>query len=182
MRRFLLALSAFLLSGLAFASPAYHRPRWGHPEHTCRDTRALVLAKQCRSVTWDARGCHVSAAVCLDIYSGAEVATDTAPTALQVDHLFSAHRAFEARAWAPREFERFFNDRDNLIVTRSKTNDRKGDKGPDGWCPALPDARRLVAVRYRRTATRWRLPISPAEEVGLKAWERGLCSSGARVL
>src|ERR1700712_4658429 len=53
------AVLAVTLAGPASAEESYKRPRWSHPEHTCRDTRAMVLVQRCRFVEMDARGCHV---------------------------------------------------------------------------------------------------------------------------
>lgn len=76
----------------------------------------------------------------------------------------------------------FFNDPDNLSITRARTNLRKGALLPDRWCPALRGARIASAVRYERVALRYRLPLSPQERGGLDLWKSGECATGARVL
>lgn len=166
----------------AVSSAPYHRPRWSHPEHSCRDTRAVLLAQRCASVTWDPKGCRVREATCLDVYTGVQVSTDTAAQSLQIDHLLPASQAWRRRTWNPGEFEAYFNDPDNLIVTRSRTNDQKGELMPSAWCPRLRGARMLAATRLRRVADRYHIPLTEADEAGLLAWQAGECATGSRIL
>jgi HNH endonuclease len=176
-----LAALVLLVNALPALAGDYVRPNWSKAEG-CRDTRAVVLAAQCSQVTWSANGCSVRAAVCPDLYSGFEIATDSAGQALHVDHLYPASAAWHGREWTKAEFQAFFNDQENLIVVRARTNMRKGDDGPGGWCPLNIAARPVIAAKYRATAAKWSLPISKADEVGLRAWERGECGPGARIL
>jgi len=175
---------AFFAPGYYAAQHAtpWHRPRWAHPDHTCRDTRALLLASRCAAVTWSPNGCHVRTATCLDVYTGAQVSTDDAPHALQVDHLLPVAVARARRAWTPAQFTQYYNDTDNLMVTRARTNEQKGDRMPGSWCPALPGARRLAAVRLSRVAAYYRIPLTGSDRRGLGAWSNGHCAAGAKVL
>lgn len=166
----------------ATVAAAWHRPRWAHPDHTCRDTRALLLASRCAAVTWDPRGCHVRTATCLDTYTGAQVSTDDVPHALQVDHLLPVAVARARRSWTPAAFAQYYNDMDNLMVTRARTNERKSDLMPGAWCPALPGARRLAAVRLSRVAERYGIPLAATDRAGLAAWGAGRCGAGAKIL
>ena len=169
--------------GTCAPAPApWHHPRWGHPDGSCRDTRALLLAQRCASVTWDAHGCHVRQATCLDVYTGKQVSTDDAPHALQIDHLLPVAVARARRSWTVVEFTQYFNDMDNLMVTRARTNEQKGDHMPAGWCPALPGARKLAAVRLSRVAQRYGIPLTASDRVGLDAWGRGECAAAAKIL
>lgn len=197
------ALAAAAVLALAVpmlaAAPAYNRPAWLDLDGNGRNTRADVLAAHCRSITWDAAGRTARQAVCKDFYTGREIATDTPAQALHVDHVLAAAAAWRARfsvggAWRQddgtrceradkcAEFRRFFNDRENLRVTRARTNMQKGDRGPADWCPAVRGARLATARIYRAMARKWALPTTAADERGLRAWERGECAPGARVL
>jgi hypothetical protein len=185
-RAVLLALLLLVNAGaeIVNANPrsAYKRPRWRDDDHDCQNTRVEVLIRTCRPIKLSANGCKVLSATCQDLYSGAEVSSDTPAQAFQIDHLFPAVEAWTRRDWTPESFADFFNDQRNLIATRARTNLRKGDKMPQEWCPAERGARILAARRFRRIARAYGLPIRPAEEAGLRAWEAGTCAPTARVL
>lgn len=181
----LILLAAPVLAG------GFDRPSW--KVQACRDARARVMAQQCASVTWDAKGCKPRQAVCKDVYEGAEISTDTPAQALAVDHVYPASVAWARGTWlrpdgtrctSPKRtktdpgcpaFLVFYNDPRNLLVVRARTNMQKSDQMPDRWCPATRGGRRVAAVRFRQTAKAYRLPILPAEEIGLRAWEAGTC-------
>lgn len=174
--------------------PPFHRPRWGDLDHDGLDTRADVLAATCGRVTWDPRHRHVRHAECLDLYSGAVVATDAAAQALQVDHLYPASVAWHRKAWytdtgtrcayaeSCSSYVKFFNDTSNLVVTRSRTNGRKSDKMPGEWCPADPAARAVAAVKFINIRNKYDLPTTPDDALGLTAWAGQRCAPGAAVL
>lgn len=178
-----LLLSALLLAFLAATLEAEtYRPAWSDADHDGFNAREELILAQCPVVHLTPDGKGIKAATCLDLYSGAEISTDTPSQSLHADHLYPAAEAWKRRAWTRAEFRAFFNDSRNLVLTRARTNLRKGDSMPQEWCPATGGARMLAAKRFRETAKRWRLPILPAEERGLRAWEAGGCASGARKL
>lgn len=172
---------AALLVLAASESRAYPRPSWRDEDHDCQSTRTEVLVKTCRVKLSPSR-CKVVQATCLDLYSGAEVASDTPAQTFHVDHIFPAAEAWKRRTWTADEFADFFNDQGNLLVTRARTNLRKGDRMPQEWCPASRGARMLVARRLRRTAAVYGLKVSSEEQAGVRSWERGECAPGAVVL
>lgn len=178
------------------ASQRFVRPVWADVDHDCRDTRAEVLAAQCSSVTWSPSGCRVVKAVCVDVYTGVEVASDTATQTFHVDHLLPAAEAWKRGEWrltpaerrqhvpagsrctrpsACRAFAAFFNDPRNLNVTRARTNERKRDRMPGAWCPEAAPVRPVVARQFRAVASAYRISLTPAEQAGLRAWDRGVC-------
>lgn len=169
---------ALLLATTAQAQE-FKRPRWASGPGGF-DTRAQVLMARCGSVA--IKGHHVQAATCKDAYTGLVIATDSAPQAIQIDHLLPCADAWSRRTWTADEFKAFYNDAENLNVTRSRTNSQKGALLPQSWCPALRGARIAAAVRYERIAARYRLSLSPEERVGLDFWRRGECAPGAKVL
>lgn len=189
-----LAHLLLLLLFLALPAAAYDRPRWADADRDCKDTRAEVLEQQCATVTWDARGCRVRRAACMDVYSGAEIATDTAAQSIQVDHIYPASVACARGTWLLADGSRctradrcpaysaFFNDAQNLLATRSATNRDKAALMPAEWCPATRGARILAAKRLRAVAARYRLPLTARDEIGLRAWAAGSCASGSVVL
>lgn len=177
--RWVVALALFVSLPLAAWEP-YSRPAWAR--EGCRTTRTQALIEQCE-VVLSPDGCTVTRATCFDLYSGAELATDSPAQALHVDHLLPACEAWKRRAWSPAEFREFFNYRDfNLVVTRARTNLRKGDAMPDAWCPANASSRPFLARRFRFVAERFRIPLNERERAGLRAWDAGQCAAGAKEL
>lgn len=169
-----------LLLAVPITAAEYKRPRWADADHDGLDTRAEVLTARCK-VAELVKG-RVRRAICLDAYTGREVATDTAAQSLQVDHVLPAVRAWRSRSWTKAEFREFFNDPVNLVVTRSKTNNDKSALLPHQWCPAVVSARMSTATRYEQTAARYRISLSPEELAGLAAWRRLECYPGSKVL
>lgn len=179
-------LLAVFLALPATARERFARPGWADFDGDCRDTRAEVLAAQCLSVSWDAKGCHVLQAVCRDPYTGAEVASDS-PQGFHVDHVFPASVAWWRGTWrlssgepctkpsACPAFKSFFNDPLNLRVVRARTNLRKSDLMPGEWCPDDPAARPEVARILREAARAYRLPLLDKELLALATWDRGAC-------
>lgn len=177
-------LSAFLIAAFLFSPPteaADRRPGWA-AEDGCRNTRAVVMAEQCSLVTWDRRGCTVRQATCFDVYSDTEISADTAAQAFQVDHVFPYSEAAKRRTWTAAEMRQFYNDHGNLLVVRSRTNGRKGDKMPNEWCPATACGRRVAAGLFTYAATRYDIPVTAEEWAGVEAWRRGECAPGAVVI
>lgn len=191
-------LILFVLLALPAAAQRFERPFWADSDHDCRDTRAEVLSEKCSSVTWNQSGCRVVRAVCTDAYSGAEVATDSPSQALQVDHLLPASVAWKRGTWLLKNGARctepahcptyltFFNDVQNLNVTRARTNRQKSDLMPGvagkskdkdgkGWCPESPAVRPAVAHQFRAVAATYHIPLTASEFAGLRAWDRGVC-------
>jgi chorismate mutase len=181
--RSLISVTA-LIFALTFPASAAspRRPGWRDADGDCQNTRTEVILRDCRHVELSANGCKVLSAVCPDPYTGAEIATDSPAQALHVDHIFPAAEARRRRSWTTAAFTAFYNDMDNLVVTRARTNQRKSDLMPDKWCPAGPVARRLTARTIRRVARSYALPLRPNEQRALRAWERGECPAGSVVL
>lgn len=175
------ALALSLLLALPLHAESY-RPAWSDVDRDGFNTREELILAQCPIVhlTPDRKG--IKAATCLDIYDGSEISTDTPSQSLHADHVYPSSQAWKRRKWSREGFRVFFNDPQNLILTRARTNMRKGDLMPHEWCPASPGARILTAKRFRETAKRYGLPIYPAEERGLRAWEKGTCARKARRL
>lgn len=172
-----------LLPLLSLTKSDYHRPRWSDVDGDCQNTRTEVLVSQCGYVHFkDARQCSVDRATCRDTYSGLEVASDSAPQSFQVDHLYPASEAWKRKRWTKAEFSRFFNDPRNLVLTTARTNERKGDRMPQEWCPTLGGARIFAAKRISAVVDAYQFPLTREEAAGVAAWSRGECAPEARVL
>ena len=139
-----IALGAFLL-GAVVGMPPYRRADWPHwitgldPEHPCRDTRQLVLARDARpsSIRWNEDGCRVVSGLWIDPYSG-ELISD--PADLDVDHVVAlqdAHRR-GAAGWSRDRKRQYANDlryRFHLLAVSASLNRAKGAKDASAWVP-----------------------------------------------
>lgn len=180
------ALVLWLVSTAALASGhhSYQRPAWRDDDYNGHNTRVDMILKSCGPVVMS-RSAHdvVEQATCPDLYTGTEFATDTPAQSIQIDHLFPVSQARARKGWWTEEtFADFYNDPGNLVVCRARTNERKGDLMPDGWCPGEPSVRPEVARRFLEVVGIWDLPLTAAEWAGVRAWERGECAPGAKVI
>lgn len=178
-----LILAALLLA----ASPAFAadapRPSWRDDDHDCQSTRTEVIIRDCREVVLSANGCTVAAAVCVDLYTGADITTDTPAQSIQIDHLFPYAEARTRKRWSKAALANFFNDQLNLVAVRARTNGQKSDRMPGEWCPSDARARPEVARRFRAVVKRrYAFALTASEEAGVRAWERGECMPGDKVV
>lgn len=172
----------------------FERPQWGDLDRNGRDTRADALVSQCLYVVFDVKGKHVKRAECFDLYTGSVIATDSAASALQIDHVFPASLAWKRRAWRNDngsicttakhcdEYKRFYNDPMNLIVTRSRNNGRKSDRGPGFWCPSNPKAFPVITAIIEQDILKYQFPILESERAGIEKWKHGECIAGSILL
>lgn len=164
----------------------YERPDWGRgiPGND-RDVRAEALSSLCRVLAWNPDRSTVILAECRDAYSGkTEV---RAGRAWSLDHVLPAARAWHSRTWRNvrggicrhadkcREFQGFFDYKENLLPTSLLANEQKSDKGPAEFCPANPSILPELARTWRAVAERWRIELTPADLSGLTAWDLGAC-------
>ncbi len=192
----LCAALAFIVAGFAIGNLVHDgerhhapRPAWADLDHDGQSTRVETILRDCSPVRLDAKGRKALEATCVDLYTGAEFATDTPAQSIQIDHLFPQSVARERWAVVGVEdphngytFEDFYNDPLNLQAVRSRTNGQKGDRMPQEWCPADPWIRPLLAERFRQVTEKYRLPLKREELAGLSMWDRGDCAPEAKVI
>jgi hypothetical protein len=185
-----------LIIGAAPATrPPFTRPRWSDTDRDCRSTRVETMA-YCSEVTYDAAGCRALRVVCLDALTGHEFATDTVPQSVHIDHLYPASVAWKRKVWRRPDgtpctssartrtdpgcpdYEEFYNETLNLVVTRARSNRRKSDLMPDRWCPGFA-SRVALSRRIQLVAKGYGLPLTGRELAALKLWESGKCMAGA---
>jgi len=139
----LLALGLLLVA----AAPARYRredwPHWQRINGGCRDTRAVVLARDAvpGTVEWSPDGCTVTAGEWKDPYTGA-LFTD--PKMLDVDHLIPLQRAHlrGGASWSRERKTAYANAlgyRYHLRAVSASANRQKGAQGPDTWRPEKAD-------------------------------------------
>ena len=167
-------------------SGPYARPSWGVGEtkgDDC-DTRCEVLRERCSG--------EPGALRCRDSYAGRY---ETRPASgWQIDHELPAAEVWRLAQWygadgklcpksiGCKSFLAWFNDPENLSIAPQSSNASKGKLMPRAWCPGSPGDRRALAASVRRTARRWRIPLSAADWAGVGAWAEGRCLAGQRVI
>lgn len=108
---------------------------WSDLDGDCLNTRdELLIIKSIVSVTLDESGCNILSGKWVDVYSG-NILLDTKN--IDVDHLVPLSLAWKLGAsnWTDQERTRFYNDEDNIILTGSSVNRKKGDSSPLEWMP-----------------------------------------------
>lgn len=66
---------------------------------------------------------------------------------IDIDHVLSVSE-YEAKCRKGRdvtEIRKFYNDKDNLVITDKKVNQRKGNKSKDEYAPMIKDLQRREA-------------------------------------
>jgi len=109
--------------------------RWADYDRDCQNTRAEVLIERSLTpVVLSDNGCRVVVGMWIDHYTGEKL---TLAGDIDIDHMVPVYWAHVngGHAW-PRLLKRvFYNDWDNLAVTRNTVNRQKGAKAPDQWIP-----------------------------------------------
>lgn len=145
-RLVVLSLGVLLGATTLWAVPAYRRSDWPHwirpVEGSCRDTRALVLARDAveartHPLEWSDDGCRVIGGLWFDLYTGHHI---TDPTLLDVDHTVPLHQAHQSGGWAwPRERKEAYANRLTprfyLVAVHRSANRQKGAQTPETWRP-----------------------------------------------
>lgn len=92
----------------------------------------------------------------------------TNPNYLNIDHivpLYNAHHS-GGRNWSKTKKNKFFNDKDNLIIVSIKANSDKGHKSPVEWLPPNEEYRAEYIIKWYRVKKKWGLEI----EYGVSNW------------
>jgi hypothetical protein len=149
-------------------------PSWKDPaDHSGCSTRDRVLARDLHDVqTRPAPGrgrcrAHVIGGWLDDPYTGVRIDfTLLHPEAIQIDHIYPEHRAWNAGAntWPLPKRQAFANDVANLLAVSGKANEAKGDRGPGRWLPANRPFDCAYVTTYVRVALSYGLPIDPSDK------------------
>lgn len=134
---------------------------WNDPDDRSGcDTRNRILAAQLHDVKFKpgSRDCKVVAGWLIDPYTGTRITLGQ----IQIDHVFSEHRAWNAGAagWDAQRRIAFANDPANLLAVSSKANEAKGDSGIGQWLPPRPDERCSYVMRYLKVAVSYQLSVT----------------------
>lgn len=162
----------------------YGRDRFGTPwadvDGNGCDTRNDVLRRDLTGETVASDGCKVLTGRLDDPYTGETIRFRRGPHSadVQIDHIYSLHRAWLYGAWRWNEERReaFANDRRNLLAVDGPANAAKGDDGPAEWLPPSDGYLCRYAAGYIRVATVHDLPVTAADRAALdRMLSRGDC-------
>lgn len=154
------------------ASPTpYSRREWRHwidADRDCQDTRQEVLIAESEVPVEfaDDRHCRVKRGRWTCPYTG-RVVTD--PAELDIDHVVPLENASASGGWrwSLAKKEAFANDLEHpeaLMAVVASANRQKGSKGPDRWLPPHVTFVCQYVQRWVAIKSRWRLPMSTAEQ------------------
>jgi Protein of unknown function (DUF1524) len=138
-----------------------------HPDGC--NTRYQVLIRDAVRKPQIGPGCYLTHGRWVSPYDGV-VTTD--PVRVQIDHVVPLAVAWGSGAWrwtagTRRRFANDLGTRYDLLAVSGRSNQLKGDSGPDEWLPP----RRAFDCRYMADYTavlwRWRLSIDPTEKAFL---------------
>lgn len=167
------------LTAVHGSESGYWRPSWP-PVEGCLNVREALLLDRGQAVL-DLRRCTVLGGVFPDDWARDAFAGSWAD--VDVEHLVPAKVLWDrwvdhyGAAPAKDRWVEIFAMPSNLWLTRASTNRSRGARGPHEWCPPSRTARRRAAIGWRFVLFQLDLPTTPAEELGLAAWEDGRCLS-----
>jgi 5-methylcytosine-specific restriction endonuclease McrA len=149
--------------------PGYLRdlfPTWKDIDGDGCDARrqALIAASTTPAVT-GAR-CAVISGTWTSAYDGT---SSTVPTDMQIDHVVPLANAWRsgAYAWTTDQRTTYANDQPDLWVASARSNQSKGDRGPEQWRPPNRSIWCTYARRWVGIKTRWRLTVTTPERDAL---------------
>lgn len=165
-RSILFLLLVAFLSGCATAPSAYDRQAWGgwrDEDRNCLNTRHEILKERSLvSPTVDRRGCKVLRGKWQDFYS-----TDvlTKASEIEIDHVVPVKLAHDlgGHQWDQEKKRKFYNDKDNLVITSKFYNRQKGANDILKWQPADKSAACRQMRVWFQVKQKYDLPISKKE-------------------
>lgn len=143
-------------------------PHWSDMDKNCINTRHEVLkARSKTAVILDKKGCKVKSGEWNDYYYS-EV--HTSPKKIDLDHLIPLKHAHEngGQTWSKLEKGHFANDPENLVITNSKYNRKKGAKGIDEWLPVDHTYACRYISDWIRLKKKYKLSFSSSELITIK--------------
>ncbi len=150
-------------------------PRWSDPQdHSGCDTRNRILIAQLSDVQFKpkTRNCKVASGWRVDPYTGERIEL----AQIQIDHVVSLHRAWNAGAskWDLPRRRAFANDIRNLEAVKDKANRDKSDSSLSQWMPPNVGEHCHYALQYLNVSAIYTLPITEADrDAAIQACPKG---------
>lgn len=141
---------------------------------TLQITRDQILARDLRDVAYKpgTHRCVVVSGELDDPYSGLVVQyrRGSSPQAVQVDHVFGLHAAWDrgAATWPQQRRTDLANDPRNLLTTTATVNESKGDQTPRDWRPPDRSGWCTFAQHFADVALGYDLAVTPADVRALR--------------
>lgn len=162
------------MTSLTIAEPQFHKYNrdewlpsgWADPDNDCWDTRAEVLMQESTAPPLiNTKTCRVVKGSWADEFSGFSA---TEAKDVQIDHLVALGDANRSGGWAwsqdkKIDFANDVSDPDHLNAMQGAENQRKSDKGPDGWTPPNLASKCRYVKAYARIKTRWELTVTQSQ-------------------
>lgn len=150
----------------------YSRKDWGGWRvQKCLDTRAQILkAQSLRPVRMDSKSCKVTEGLWVDFYTGDKITMKDQP---QIDHVVPVKHAHSmgGAQWTKIEKSRFYNDKENLVVTSRSMNASKGALSFVEWHPMNRKLTCLYAAKWIHVKNKYGLKYSKPECLNIKVLE-----------
>ncbi|MFZ3229478.1 MAG: DUF1524 domain-containing protein [Pseudobdellovibrio sp.] len=150
--------------------------KWVHDKKDstdCYNTRAKVLIRDSsKTIVFNAdNACSVEKGEWVDPYAG-KVLTD-AKLDIQIDHMVPLKNAYVsgAYAWDYKTrclYGNYLGANFHLISVAGVENQRKGDKGPDGYMPSNISYTCTYLKNWLTIKTLWNLTMTPDEATAIK--------------
>lgn len=174
MKFIFISLSLMALS--ACADVPYKRKHWGgwtDIDKNCRNTRHEILVERSLGpVNYkDSKKCKVISGKWADFYYPT---TYTEARKVDIDHvvpLYEAHKS-GGQNWSREKKKLFANDKENLVITGSRMNKKKGAQTLVTWIPSSLEYACRYYERWMHVKKKYDLKISEEE---LKAVDTSKC-------
>lgn len=173
-RLFLTLTILFITSCSSFnKAPEYERDEWGSrwKVKNCINVRdRLLMSTALESLALDSKGCDVIQGVWIDFYTGEKITMEDSP---EIDHVVPVEHAHSigGHRWAKEEKSKFYQDKDNLVITTKSMNTSKGSKSFVDWHPVNRNLSCNYAHKWIAVKKKYDLPFSNNECQNFKALE-----------
>ena len=146
------------------------RPSWRDEDRDCQKTRHEILLRDAIGpVRLSDDGCRVVWGLWGDPYTG-EWIVGPPHGPIQIEHVVPRSYAQSGKRWTREEFERFFNDPRNLIVSGTAENQKKGSKGPSEYLPPHEAFRCTYTAIFSEVTKRYGITVKPLDRLVLAEW------------
>jgi hypothetical protein len=149
----------------------YNRTEWIHwsdIDNDCQDTRhEILISRSLVKPTLDRSGCRVIEGKWHDYYYPE---LHVKAKSVDIDHLIPLKHAHDVggHSWSKEEKEKFANDHDNLVITKSSYNRKKGAKRIDQWLPVHHDYSCKYIRDWIKLKQKYKLKITSPEQQTIK--------------
>lgn len=169
-------LSALILVSCSTGNrmPEYNRSEWGTSWRVknCLSVRENVLISNATDgLKLSKSGCEVLDGVWIDFYTGERISMADSP---EIDHVVPVEHVHSigGHRWSKEKRSKFYQDKDNLVITSKAMNSSKGSKSFVDWHPLSHDLSCRYASKWISVKIKYNLPFSKSECFNIEALEK----------